>query len=82
MEFPAFAGKTYDFIIFQGSQTLTEVQDTIPANGKFSIQVPQDYAPYTGMSRWLITGTTTGGGLFVGSHLLIYHADAESSSLG
>lgn len=63
MEFPAFAGKTYDFIIFQGSQTLKVVQDTIPANGKFTIQVPQKYAPYTGMCRWLITGTETGGGI-------------------
>lgn len=63
MEFPAFAGKPYDYIIFQGSQTLKVVQGTIPANGKFSIQVPQDYAPYTEMSRWLITGTETGGGI-------------------
>lgn len=63
MEFPAFAGKTYDFIIFQGSQQVTVQQDTIPANGNFSLQVPQEYAPYTGMSRWLITGTAEGGGL-------------------
>ena len=63
MEFPAFAGKTYDFVIFQGSKTITAVQDTIPADGKFTLQIPKKYAPYTGMSRWLITGTAEGGGL-------------------
>jgi thiol-disulfide isomerase/thioredoxin len=63
MNFPAFAGKTYDFVIFQGSKTITAVQDTIPANGKFTLQIPKEYVPYTGMSRWLITGTAEGGGL-------------------
>ncbi len=63
MEFPAFAGKTYDFVIFQGSKTITALQDTIPADGKFTLQIPKQYAPYTGMSRWLITGTAEGGGL-------------------
>ncbi len=63
MEFPSFAGKAYDFIIFQGSKQETVVQDTIPANGKFVLKIPALYAPYTGMSRWLITGTAEGGGL-------------------
>ncbi|MGK0379179.1 MAG: thiol-disulfide isomerase/thioredoxin [Patiriisocius sp.] len=63
MEFPAFAGKTYDFIIFQGSKQETVQQDTIPANGKFTLKIPKQYAPYTGMSRWLITNTAEGGGL-------------------
>jgi thiol-disulfide isomerase/thioredoxin len=63
MEFPAFAGKTYEFVIFQGSKTLTVVRDTIPTGGAFTIQVPKQYAPYTGMSRWFITGTAEGGGL-------------------
>lgn len=63
MEFPAFAGKTYDFIIFQGSSTETVIQDTIPDNGKFTLTVPKKYAPYTGMCRWLITGTKEGGGI-------------------
>ena len=63
MNFPAFAGKTYDFIIFQGSKQETVQQDTIPANGKFTLTIPAKFAPYTGMSRWLITGTAQGGGL-------------------
>jgi hypothetical protein len=40
MEFPAFAGKSYDFIIFQGSKSITVVQDTIPQNGKFKLTIP------------------------------------------
>ncbi len=63
MEFPAFAGKTYDFIIFQGSKQETVLQDTIPANGKFTLTIPKQFAPYTGMCRWLITNTAEGGGL-------------------
>lgn len=63
MEFPAFAGKTYDFIIFQGSQQETVQQDTIPTNGKFTLTIPKQYAPYSGMCRWLITNTADGGGL-------------------
>lgn len=63
MSFPAFAGKTYDFIIFQGDKPITAQQDTIPKDGKFTLTIPQAYAPYTGMCRWLITGTTQGGGL-------------------
>ena len=63
MEFPAFAGKTYDFIIFQGSKQETVLQGTIPANGKFTLTIPKQFAPYTGMCRWLITNTAEGGGL-------------------
>ena len=63
MDFPKFSGKSYDFVIFQGSESKTIVQGEIPANGKFTIKVPKEYAPYTGMSRWLITGTREGGGL-------------------
>jgi peroxiredoxin len=63
MEFPAFAGKTYDFIIFQGSKSEKLIQDTIPANGKFTLKIPKQYAPYTGMCRWLLTNSEHGGGL-------------------
>ncbi|MBK7700370.1 MAG: hypothetical protein IPJ39_17400 [Saprospiraceae bacterium] len=62
MEFPAFADKTYEFIIFQGDKSVTIIQDTIPKDGKFVIKIPEQYAPYSGMSRWLITNTTQGGG--------------------
>ncbi|WP_370895954.1 peroxiredoxin family protein [Chryseobacterium gossypii] len=63
MEFPRFAGKTYDFILFRGSEPKTVYQGTIPPDGKFILNVPAEYAPYTGMCRWLITGTEQGGGL-------------------
>lgn len=62
MEFPAFAGKSYEFKIFQGEEIVVD-QGTIPPDGKFNLTVPQKYAPYAGMSRWLITDSETGGGL-------------------
>ncbi|RLJ30688.1 AhpC/TSA family protein [Chryseobacterium sp. 7] len=63
MVFPQFAGKSYDFIIFQGDKQKTVVQGTIPQDGKFSLTIPKEYAPYTGMSRWLITNSQEGGGI-------------------
>lgn len=63
IEFPAFAGKTYDFIIFQGGKQEIIQQDTIPSTGKININIPKKYAPYTGMCRWLITNSQEGGGL-------------------
>ncbi len=63
MEFPAFAGKTYDLVIFQGSKAEKVQQDTIPQNGKFTLTIPEKYAPYTGMCRWLLTNSETGGGI-------------------
>ncbi|MCT4056996.1 TlpA family protein disulfide reductase [Elizabethkingia anophelis] len=63
MNFPKFSGKSYDFIIFQGDQQKTVYQGVIPDGGKFTLSVPEIYGPYTGMSRWLITGTKEGGGL-------------------
>lgn len=63
MNFPEFAGKSYDFIIFQGSEQKTVFQGVIPEGGKFTLKVPGEYSPYNGMSRWLITGTKEGGGL-------------------
>ncbi|RKE77171.1 thioredoxin-like protein [Chryseobacterium sp. AG363] len=63
MDFPKFAGKTYDFVIFQGDKEIKIIQDTIPHNGKFELRIPSEYAPYTGMSRWLITNSEEGGGL-------------------
>jgi hypothetical protein len=60
---PHFAGKSYDFIIFQGNEQRTIYKGIIPEDGKFNLSIPKEYAPYNGMSRWLITGTTEGGGL-------------------
>jgi hypothetical protein len=63
MDFPQFSGKNYDFIIFQGDKQKTVYQGVIPSDGKFTLTIPKEYTPYTGMSRWLITGTKEGGGL-------------------
>ncbi|MFS4432238.1 peroxiredoxin family protein [Chryseobacterium sp. S90] len=62
MYFPHFAGKTYDFILFKGKETRVQ-KGTIPPDGRFTLEVPKELSPYTGMSRWLITGTQEGGGL-------------------
>ncbi|MBB3842256.1 thiol-disulfide isomerase/thioredoxin [Runella defluvii] len=63
LEFPAFAGKTYELVLFQGDKSIKAIEDTIPANGKVALVVPPQYAPYTGMCRWLITNSAEGGGL-------------------
>lgn len=63
MHWPHFADKTYDFIIFQGGASVTVQKGKIPKDGKFTLIVPKDYAPYTGMCRWLITDSKEGGGL-------------------
>jgi len=63
MYFPAFAGKTYELVIFQGTRSIKAQQNTIPANGRFELKIPGEYAPYTGMCRWLLTNSTEGGGL-------------------
>lgn len=63
MEFPHLSGKTYDLILFQGDAEVKVSQDIIPKNGKFALVIPKEYAPYTGMCRWLITNSAEGGGL-------------------
>ncbi|AQW92539.1 hypothetical protein [Elizabethkingia anophelis] len=63
MNFPKFVGKSYDFIIFQGTKQKTLIQGVIPDDGKFILNMPKEFAVYEGMSRWLITGTKEGGGL-------------------
>ncbi|MDV3509030.1 alkyl hydroperoxide reductase [Elizabethkingia anophelis] len=63
MYFPKFKGKSYDFVIFQGSEQKTVFQDTIPEGGRFTLSIPKEYSPYKGMVRWVITGTKEGGGL-------------------
>jgi thiol-disulfide isomerase/thioredoxin len=39
------------------------MQDTIPKDGKFVLKIPNKYAPYTGMCRWLFTNSEQGGGI-------------------
>ncbi|MCL1689398.1 alkyl hydroperoxide reductase [Elizabethkingia anophelis] len=70
MDFPKFSGKHYDFILFQGGEQRTVFQGEIPLDGKFTLNIPEEYKPYVGMSRWLITGTREGGGLdmFIPGH--------------
>ncbi|MCL1672981.1 peroxiredoxin family protein [Elizabethkingia ursingii] len=63
MKYTAYAEKNYIFVIFQGDQQKTIYEGKVPANGKFTLHIPKEYAPYNGMARWLITGTTEGGGL-------------------
>ncbi|WP_146165471.1 thioredoxin family protein [Elizabethkingia sp. YR214] len=63
MYFPYLTGKSYEFIIFQGAEQKVIMKGIIPREGKFRLTIPKEYAPYTGMSRWLITGTKEGGGL-------------------
>lgn len=62
MDFPKFAGKTYMFLLFQGSTTIKE-EGIIPESGKFTLTVPEHLSPYTGMCRWLLTNSPDGGGL-------------------
>ncbi|UTF99021.1 alkyl hydroperoxide reductase [Elizabethkingia anophelis] len=65
IDFPKFAGKAYDFIIFQGNKSEVVTKGTIPTDGKFILQIPKEKSPYIGMARWLITGTREGGGVDV-----------------
>ncbi|WP_276835922.1 peroxiredoxin family protein [Chryseobacterium cucumeris] len=63
MDFPHFAGKSYEFILFQGDKQEKVIEGKIPDDGKFTLVVPKQYVPYQGMSRWLITNSEDGGGL-------------------
>jgi peroxiredoxin len=63
MHFPAFAGKSYDLILFQGSRSVKALEGVIPGDGKFVLRIPKEYAPYQGMCRWLLTNSKEGGGL-------------------
>lgn len=63
LEFPYFAGKTYDFTIFQGDKRITLRSDIIPKGGKVHLVLPPAYASYKGMAQWYLTNSATGGGL-------------------
>ena len=63
LEFPYFAGKTYDFTIFQGDERITVKKDTIPEGGKVQLIIPEQYKGYKGIAQWYLTNSSAGGGL-------------------
>lgn len=63
LEFPYFAGQTYEFKIFQGEKQITLREDTIPKGGKVQLLLPKEYKGYKGMAQWYLTNSKTGGGL-------------------
>lgn len=63
LEFPYFAGQTYEFKLFQGEKQVKVKEDTIPKGGKVQLVVPAEYKGYKGMAQWYLTNSKTGGGL-------------------
>jgi thioredoxin-related protein len=63
LEFPYFAGKTYDFKIVQGNKLIVLQNDTIPQGGKVQLTIPEKHKGYKGMALWYITNSRDGGGL-------------------
>lgn len=63
LEFPYFAGKTYEFKIVQGEKHIVIKNDTIPIGGKVHLNLPEKYKGYKGMVMWYLTNSKTGGGL-------------------
>ena len=65
LEFPYFAGQTYEFKIFQGDKHITLKKDTIPNGGKVKLVLPKEYQEYKGMAQWYLTNSKIGVGLNV-----------------
>ena len=63
LEFPYFAGQTYEFTIFQGDKRIKLKEDTIAKGGKVQLTIPESYKGYKGMAQWYLTNSATGGGL-------------------
>lgn len=63
LEFPYFAGQTYEFKIFHGEKQITLKTDTIRKGGMVQLSIPKEYAGYKGMAQWYLTNSKTGGGL-------------------
>ena len=63
LEFPYFAGQTYEFKIFQGDKQIILKEDTIPKGGKVQLVLPKEYYEYKGIAQWYLTNSKTGGGL-------------------
>ena len=56
--FPKFFGKTYEFIIFQGSEVVkVKENDRLSQSVIAKIDILVKYAPYTGMYRCSTTAT-------------------------
>jgi thiol-disulfide isomerase/thioredoxin len=77
LEFPYFAGKTYDFTIFQGEKRITLKAEAIPQGGKVQLIIPEEYKGYKGIAQWYLTNSATGGGL----DLVINNEDFSVSCL-
>lgn len=63
LEFPYFAGQSYEFTIFQGDNRITLRKDTVPIGGMVQLQIPEQYKGYKGVAQWYLTSSKTGGGL-------------------
>jgi peroxiredoxin len=61
LEFPYFAGKTYEFRIVQGENQVVVRNDTVPKDGKVQFTIPDQYKDYKGVMWYL--NSTTGNGL-------------------
>lgn len=60
LDFPHFAGKAFDFWVFQGSQKDTLAKGILDAQGKAVIALPKASLNYAGMAQWMLR---EGGGL-------------------
>lgn len=63
LEFPYFAGKTYEFKIVQGDKHIILQKDTIRKNGIVTLTIPDEFKGYKGMAMWYLTNSKEGGGL-------------------
>jgi thiol-disulfide isomerase/thioredoxin len=77
LEFPYFAGQTYEFTIFQGDKRIKLKEDSIPKGGKVQLTIPEKFKGYKGMTQWYLTNSATGGGL----DLIINNEDFSVSCL-
>jgi hypothetical protein len=77
LEFPYFAGQTYEFTIFQGDKRVKLKEDSIPKGGKVQLRIPENFKGYKGMAQWYLTNSATGGGL----DLIINNEDFSVSCL-
>jgi thiol-disulfide isomerase/thioredoxin len=77
LDFPFFAGKTYEFKIVQGDKHIVLIKDTIKKGKKVQIVIPEKFKGYKGMAMWYLTNSKTGGGL----ELVVNNEDFSVSCL-